>query len=139
MNSSTSITRPPGKVLVVEDSPFMQDIIIQLLEGVPHLRLVGVADTAADALAAFERHQPDVVILDLVLRIGTGLVVLREIRRRSATCRVLVFTTHAEPQYRARCLAEGADHFILKNHAHRELARWLCAWSGEATVIEPPA
>jgi two-component system nitrate/nitrite response regulator NarP len=139
MNSSTSITRPPGKLLVVEDSPFMQETIIQLLQGVPHLRLVGVADTAEDALAAFAQHQPDVVILDLVLRIGTGLMVLREIRRRSAACRVLVFTTYAEPQYRARCLAEGADHFILKSHAHRELVRWLCAWGGEATVIGPPA
>jgi DNA-binding NarL/FixJ family response regulator len=103
----------------------MQEILTWSLQTAPGLELAAVADTVTDALAEFERHQPDVVILDLALREGTGLDVLRQLKLRAPACQVLIFTTHDSEPYRARCLTEGADHFFSKNKQHRELVQLL--------------
>ena len=103
----------------------MQEILIWSVQTAPGLKLVAMADTAAEALKEFNRCSPEVVILDLALREGSGLDVLREIRQRATTCRVLVFTTHDSEPYRTRCLAAGADYFFSKNKQHRELVQVL--------------
>ncbi len=110
----------------------MQEILTESLRTVPGLELAGVAETAAEALAAFESHRPDVVILDLGLRAGTGLDVLHGIKQRAPACRVLVFTGYDEEPYRTRCLAAGADHFFSKNRQHRELIQQLHNFGGDA-------
>ena len=110
----------------------MQEILTESFQTVSGVELVGVAETATDALAAFELHRPDVVILDLVLRAGTGLDVLHGIKQRAPACRVLVFTAHDEEPYRTRCLAAGADYFFSKNHQHRALIQELHNLGGDA-------
>lgn len=104
----------------------MRAILAGIVQSIPTLRLVASAETAAEALAELDLHQPDLVILDLVLRTGSGVVVLREIKQRAPACRVVVFSTHDEEPYRVRCLAEKADFFFSKNHQHQELVRFLC-------------
>ena len=103
----------------------MQEILTWSLQTTPGLELAGVADTAPDALVEFDRGSPDVVILDLALREGSGLDVLREIKRRVTACRVLVFTTHDTELYRTHCLAAGAEGYFSKNKQHRELVQEL--------------
>ena len=105
----------------------MQEILNWSVQAAPGLELAAVVDTTTDALTAFDRSSPDVVILDLALREGNGLDVLREIKRRAPACRVLVFTTHDTEPYRTRCLAAGADYFFSKNKQHRELIQVLQA------------
>ena len=113
----------------------MQEILTESLQTVPGLELAGVAETATEALAAFESHRPDVVILDLVLRVGSGLDVLHEIKQRAPACRVLVFTGYDEEPFRTRCLAEGADYFFSKNRQHRELIQELHNLGGDALAV----
>ena len=115
------------KVLLVEDSLRMQEILIWSVQAVPGLELVAMADTATEALAEFVRCRPEIVILDLALREGSGLDVLREIKHGAPGCRVLVFTTHDTEPYRTRCLAGGADFFFSKHKQHRELIQVLQA------------
>ena len=117
--------RHTRKVLIVEDSLRMQEILTWSVQTAPGLELAAVVDSCTDALAEFGRRQPDVVILDLALREGSGLDVLREIRRRGSVCRVVVFTTHDSEAYRSRSLAAGADYFFSKNRQHRELIQTL--------------
>jgi DNA-binding NarL/FixJ family response regulator len=102
------------------------------LQSVTGLDLAGVVATAADALAAFELHRPDGVILDLVLRAGTGLDALHGIKQRASACRVLVFTTHDEEPYRIRCLAAGTDHFFSKSRQHQAQIQELHNLGGDA-------
>lgn len=112
----------------------MQEILTESLQTVPGLELVGAVATATDALAALESHRPDVVILDLALRAGTGLDVLHGIKQRAPACRVLVFTGYDAEPYRTRCLAAGADYFFSKNRQHRELIQQLHNFGGDAPV-----
>ena len=120
------------KILLVEASTCIQEILTEFLQTVPGLELAGVVATATDALAAFESHRPDVVILDIALRVGSGLDVLHEIKQRAPACRVLVFTVYDEEPFRTRCLAAGADHFFSKIRQHRELIQHLHNLGGDA-------
>jgi DNA-binding NarL/FixJ family response regulator len=113
----------------------MREILTESLQDVTGLEIAGMAETAPDAIAAFESCQPDIVILDLALRVGTGLDVLREIKQRAPACRVLVFTGHDQESYRQHCLGAGADFFFSKNRQHRDLIEQLRAFTSE----EPPA
>jgi len=110
----------------------MREILTESLQDVPGLEIAGMAETAPDAIAAFESHRPDIVILDLALRVGTGLDVLREIKQRRPACRVLVFTGHDQESYRQHCLGAGADFFFSKNRQHRDLIQQLHTFSREA-------
>ena len=112
----------------------MQEIITESLRGVSGLNLASIAETADDAIAAFESHRPDIVILDLALRVGSGLDVLRAIKQRTPACRVLVFTGHDQESYRQHCLAAGADFFFSKNRQHLELVQRLRAISTETAT-----
>ncbi len=117
----------------------MQEILSWSLQNAPGLVLAGVVDTAVDALLEFDRRKPDVVILDLALREGSGLDVLREVKRRHSACCVLVFTTHDSEPYRTRCVAAGADYFFSKNKQHRELVQVLQTLGARPPEVPPSA
>lgn len=123
-------TSPAIRILLVEDSPALQDVLISILRGMPGVTLVGVAATATEAIGCFEEASPEIVILDLVLREGSGLEVLGHIRALKSSCRVLVFTSHDSEPYRNRCLQAGADAFYSKARNHRELIADLHTYRG---------
>jgi len=101
-------------VLVVDDSEVVRKSLLAHLRDVPAVARVGEAQDPASAREALRRLAPHVVILDLHLPGGSGFDVLREIRGGPASPLVIVFTNHAEPAYRKRCLEDGADYFFDK-------------------------
>ena len=113
----------------------MREVLTQAVLAVPRLELVDVATTAAEAMAAFELHHPDLIILDLVLRMGSGLEVLRDVKRLTPACRVLVFSGHDQEPFRLRCLAAGADKFFSKARQHKELIWLLHSFTGDETAV----
>jgi two-component system response regulator EvgA len=117
----------------------MQAVMTEFIRTVPGLKLVAVVDGAEDALASFGLHRPDVVIIDLLLRVGFGLDVLIEIKHRAPECLVLIFTSCDAEQYRKRCLAAGADHFFSKIRHHRQLILLLRDLGRRAQSAEPDA
>lgn len=131
--------RPPHgprlKLLVVEDSLPLREVLAQSVRAVPGLELVGAVGTAPEAMAAFELHQPDAVILDLALRAGSGLDVLRGIKQQRPACRVLIFSGHDQEPVRARCRAAGADYFFSKTRQQRELLQQLHRLAGDLPAV----
>jgi CheY-like chemotaxis protein len=81
-----------------------------------------VADTEDEAVKLYESRRPDVVVVDLNLRSGTGMGVLQRIRQRQGNARplLIVLTNHTLPVLRQACERAGADHFLDKS---REFAR----------------
>jgi CheY-like chemotaxis protein len=99
--------RPQGmsqrNVLIVDDSQVLREKLTEMLSDVPGLVVVGQAEGVADAQRAIDDLEPGLVILDLQLRDGNGLEVLRETRRNHPTMKFVVFTNQPELQYRQRC------------------------------------
>ena len=86
-----------------------------MLSQLSGLDVVAEASGATDAMAFVRDLSPDLVILDLRMRDGSGFEVLRELRRTSKTTKVIIFTNHPEEQYRRRCAELGADYFLSKS------------------------
>jgi DNA-binding NarL/FixJ family response regulator len=101
-------------VFVVEDSGPMRHRVVEALEELPGVRVVGVAESADEAIAEIRSLRPQFVVLDLRLAQGSGLFVLEAVKRLERAPVVAVLTNYPLQQYRVRCAQLGADFFFDK-------------------------
>lgn len=105
--------RRRGRVLVVDDAPFMRLAIRDILEAVGH-EVVAEAADGDEGLELYERYRPDVVTLDLNMPRRAGIETLRELRTRHPEAVVVVCSSvRAEPTIR-EALRLGARDYVLK-------------------------
>ena len=106
----------PVRVFLVEDTRHLQDMIRDLLQSLGEFALVGTATTEAEANLWLLDHPGawDLAIIDLVLEQGTGMGVIANCKRSSASGKVLVFSDYATPGIRRHCVSLGAETAILK-------------------------
>jgi len=119
---------PPLKTVIVEDNPVLLDLLTGMLASIPGVDLVGHADSESAALALLREAQPQLAIVDLELRAGSGLKVLSTVHEApadfGAPCAV-VFSNHAHPVVKSRCLNLGAAAFFDKSFQMEELLEFV--------------
>jgi len=91
---------PSLRVLLAEDSSLLAARLAELIRRLPDVDLIETVDTEAGALGSIAGSQPDVVILDLHLRTGSGFGVLRSLARAGHRPKVVVLTNFGLPEYR---------------------------------------
>ncbi|MCG8924116.1 response regulator transcription factor [Lentzea sp. CC55] len=107
------------RVLVVEDDTTVRDVVRRYLEHAGYeVELAGDGERALRLMAA---HEPDIVVLDLMLPGIDGLEVCRRIRERGSTP-VVMLTALGEEEDRIAGLQIGADDYVTKPFSPRELA-----------------
>lgn len=116
-----TVARPDLRVLLVEDSPVIRDLITEIINDVPGVRVADSVESEQDAIEAAGRLAVDVVILDLQLRVGTGFGVLRAVRDMPKRPIVVVLTNFALKSYRETALALGARDFLDKSRDYDRL------------------
>ena len=102
------------RVFIVDDSDVVRERLSSLLLRIPGVEIVGEADTAIEAIEAVRIKKPDLVILDIRLKLGSGISVLTEIKKDRSAPIVMIYTGFPYPHYRERCLKEGAEYFFCK-------------------------
>lgn len=117
------------KFFLVEDAPLLRQVLRSAVEEMGG-EVAGEADAQAAALKGIEAAVPDVVVLDLMLAEGNGVEVLKQVKTRCPKTRVVVLTNCAQPQYRRRCEALGADGFFDKTTDFSRFANTLAGWVG---------
>ncbi len=105
------------RVYLVEDSPILTKLLVGLIEADSGALVVGQSDNARSALADIRSLDPDLVVLDLHLREGNGVDVIRALRTTDATNlpTLAVLTNHSGLPYRKAAREAGADHFFDKS------------------------
>lgn len=112
--------------LMVEDSALVRGRLIPMLAAFSGVRVVGTAETAADALGWLRQHRCDLVLLDLSLRGGSGVALLRTLRDRCGGRMLhVVLTNGANEAVRRHCFALGADAVFDKSIELDELFAFL--------------
>jgi DNA-binding NarL/FixJ family response regulator len=108
---------------LVEDSPVIRQNLIATLEEMLPVTVVGTAEDEAGALQWLHGAQEpcDLMIIDIFLRAGSGLEVLRAARSARPGARLVVLTNFATPDMRRRCLQLGADKVFDKSAELEEL------------------
>jgi two-component system response regulator DevR len=102
------------RVFVVEDSEVVRTRLVAMLAELRAVTVAGEAGSVADAVAHIPAGRPDAVLVDLRLPDGDGFEVVRAVKALTPTPAVVVLTSYAYPQLRARGLAAGADWFLDK-------------------------
>lgn len=103
------------RAYLVEDSPILTKLLIGLIEAEPGVAVVGREDTARAAIASIRALGPNVVVLDLHLREGNGIDVIRALRKDASAPTCIVLSNHSSPAYRKAALEAGAEHFFDKS------------------------
>jgi two-component system, OmpR family, response regulator len=100
------------RVLLVEDSPVLAARLRETLATLEQVTVVATVDNEQDATEWVRASLIDVLILDLLLKNGSGFGVLRGLGNHRPV--VIVLTNYALPEYRQSALRLGVDHFLNK-------------------------
>jgi len=103
-------------VYLVEDSPIIRRLLVELIEDVGAATVVGHAETASTAISEIAALHPDAVMIDIALKGGNGFDVLEAIAINSEDHPPvrIVLTNHAFSSYRDAANELGADYFFDK-------------------------
>lgn len=105
------------RVLIVDDHPIVRQGLRRLIDEESDLSVCGEADNARDAKIAIRELAPDVVIVDISLKQGDGIEIVKDARAHYPSLAILVLSMHDETIYAERLLAAGANGYIMKQAA----------------------
>lgn len=112
------------KCLIVEDVLFIREIYKYSLRA-ENYQVVGESADGIDALQKIKLHQPDIVILDLILPMKNGLDVLKEAHALSPNTRYLVISSLEDISVIGQAKALGAIDYIVKPFTRQQLTQAL--------------
>jgi len=126
-------------VLVVDDHALFRTGVANIINQEGDLHVVAEAGNGVEAVAAYERHHPDVTLLDLRMPVMDGVEVVRQIRARDPRARVIVLTTYDTDDEIARALKAGAKAYVLKDVSAEDLIGCIRNVLAGKTYLAPAA
>jgi DNA-binding NarL/FixJ family response regulator len=132
-------------VLLVDDHELIRDGLSGIFSAQEDMEVLGAAENVAEALEIFASGLPDVVVTDLQLPDGTGLDIVRRIRRQTDKVGLVVLTMHAGDDQIFAAMEAGASAFVGKDAPSTEVVKaarhsavsprsFLCAGLAQAMV-----
>ncbi len=129
--------KAPIRLFLVDDHPLVRDGLRSRLGGLPHLRIVGEAGGAAEALARIEVAAPDLVLMDVGMKEVNGLDLAALLLERHPSLRVLMLSMYDNPAYVQRALQAGARGYVLKDAPASEIVAAIEAVAAGGTFLSP--
>jgi len=129
----------PASVLIVDDHALLRTGVANIINHEPDLQVVAEAANGVEAVDAFERHRPDVTLLDLRMPVMEGVEAVRRIRERDPHAKVIVLTTYDTDEDITRALKAGAKAYILKDIAADALIACIHDVLNGKTYLAPAA
>ena len=108
------------RIIVIEDHIVVREGFVALINREADLEVCAEADSVSDALKAIDRLHPDLAVVDLMLRSGDGLDLLKTVKVQHPGLRTLVVSMQDEEIYAERALHAGARGYIMKHAATGE-------------------
>lgn len=125
------------RVMLADDEAMMRVGVRAILESDPDIEVVAEASDGREAIAAVQRHRPDVAVLDIRMPGLDGLTAAEEIAATAPSTRVVMLTTFGEDDYVERALGGGALGFLLKAADPRELIAGVRAVADGGAYLSP--
>jgi DNA-binding NarL/FixJ family response regulator len=121
MAAGTLKKQQPSKILIVDDHPMMREGLAARIASQPDMTVCGEACDINDALARFRATKPDLMIVDLSLKTGHGLDLIKEIRATNDEVKLLVVSAFDESLFAERALRAGAQGYINKQEVQENI------------------
>ena len=113
----------PISIMVVEDHHVVRQGLVALMRTVPDFEVVTETDTEARAIESFREFRPDITLMDLRLRSGSGVSAILAIRKLCPDARIIVLTTYDGDEDIYKALQAGAQGYLLKGSSGEELIK----------------
>ena len=125
------------KVFIVDDHPILCEMVASMLRSDPAFEVVGMASSIQETLAVVGPCRPDLMLIDLTLRDGSGIQLVRTLRSRGIKARMLVLTGVRSKGVAAEAFSVGAVGYVLKEQSPADLRAAIDAVVGGGTYIAP--
>lgn len=132
--------REPGRirVLVVDDHPITRFGIAAIIEATPDMTVVAQAGSGEEAVELYEKHRPDIALMDLRLPGMSGVEAIRTVVARHREARFVVLTTYEGDEDIHQALQAGARSYIVKGMPHEALVNALRRVHAGGQFLPPP-
>ena len=127
----------PIRILSVDDHPLIRQGVAGLVATQADMNVIGEAANGRDAIQQFQRHRPDITLMDLQMPEMTGLDAITAIRGEFPEARIVVLTTYAGDVQALRALKAGARAYLLKDSLHKELLATIRAVQAGKKSMSP--
>ena len=117
METATATRTTPATVLIVDDHPTIREGLVYRLSRSSDLQVCGEVSDSAEAIEFLSTTTPDVAVVDITLKTGSGLDLLKYIKEHRPSIYVLVWSMHVDTLYAERALRAGAAGYINKEQA----------------------
>ena len=131
---------PQIRLFLVDDEPIVRKGL-RLLFGVePSLAVCGEAENEHDALAGILALRPDLAVVDLGLKLGDGLSLIKQLHQLCPALKILVFSMHEQAHFVAAAFAAGAHGYVVKEEGTERLLEAIqVIMDGGSYLSEPIA
>jgi two-component system, NarL family, response regulator len=126
-------------VLLVDDHALLRTGVANIINQEQDLFVIAQAANGVEAVAAFERHRPDVTLLDLRMPEMEGVEAVKRIRALDPLAKLIILTTYDTDEDITRALRAGAKAYVLKDIAADALVKCIHDVLGGKTYLAPAA
>lgn len=109
------------RVLVIEDAEIWRKFILTLIQESPAYEVAAIAENGLDGVQKAKKLQPEIVLVDVGLPRLNGIEAARQIRKACPQIRIVFLTENTDPAVVTAAFEVGADGYVVKSDAHREL------------------
>jgi DNA-binding NarL/FixJ family response regulator len=124
-----------AKILVADDHEVVRQGIRMILEARPDWEICGEAENGQEAIRLASELRPDIIIMDITMPVMSGLDAARELSKLRLPSRVLIFTMHESKSLDSSVRKVGADGYVVKSRASRDLIEALERLLGGGTFF----
>lgn len=113
--------RPNIRVLIADDHTVVREGLVAIIGKWTDMTVVAEAQDGREAVEQWKRHRPDVSLLDLRMPVLDGIGVIKQIRQRDASARIVVLTTYDDDEDIYQSLSAGAKAYLLKDSPQEDI------------------
>jgi DNA-binding NarL/FixJ family response regulator len=117
----SAMNKPKIKIFLVDDHPLVREWLTNLIHQQPDLVVCGESEDAPHALSEISATRPDVAIVDITLKHGSGIELIKNLKVASPGVAVIVLSMHDERLYAERALRAGARGYIMKRETAKKV------------------
>ncbi|MFZ6844794.1 response regulator [Undibacterium sp. RuTC16W] len=119
---------PSLNLYIVEDSVLIQNRLVDFMDDLPDVHIIGVAADIKSAYQAILESDINAMILDVQLSDGNGLSLLKSVKQKKPEVKIIVLTNHATDANHLQAMRAGADGFLDKSTDFAQILRILHNW-----------
>jgi two-component system response regulator DevR len=125
------------RILLVDDHEVVRLGLRTLIDQHPNFEVVAEASSAREAVEKTKAHKPDVVVMDIRLKGGSGIEACQEITTNYPATKVIMLTSYAEDEMLFSAIRAGAAGYVLKQIGGEDLIRAIEAISRGEALLDP--